>query len=113
MKPGAVGFIHHSNLGHCSGELTDEVQDWESWRGRDMTFEKFAGSCESAGLACMVQEIIPWASDRAIDCYSTFTRPMPGQRTENRVFTNERYWQTVWALKDADEQYKLAGERCG
>ncbi|MDQ7014362.1 MAG: class I SAM-dependent methyltransferase [Planctomycetota bacterium] len=105
MKPGAFGFIHHSNL----GEYADELESWDQkdthWRGRDMTGEKLRNDCREAGLVCIYQEIIPWGSDKFIDAYSLFAKPRPGQRLEERVERNAEYWPHVWKRIKIAERY--------
>jgi len=97
MKPGAFGFIHHSNLGELAPELGTFDRAHEHWRGRDMTGEKFREDCRGAGLACVFQEIIPWGSERFIDAMSLFTRPLPGQQLAERIWRNPDFWHQARA----------------
>lgn len=105
MKPGAFGFIHHSNLGEYAGEFETWPEKDLHWRGRDMTGEKFREDCRGAGLACVMQEIIPWGSDKMIDAYSLFARPRPGQVLEERVERNTGYWEHVWQRIELAKRY--------
>lgn len=109
MKPGAFGFIHHSNLGEYAGELDRWEKKDEHWRARDMTGEKFRADCREAGLVCVHQEIIRWGSDNFIDAYSLFARPRPGQTLEERVERNEEYWPHVWERIAVAERYARPG----
>ncbi len=109
MKPGAFGFIHHSNL----GEFADEFETWPEkdlhWRGRDMTGEKFRTDCRESGLVCVYQEIIPWGSDRFIDAYSLFAKPRQGEKLEERIDRNAEYWPHVWRRIEVSERYTRPG----
>lgn len=97
MKPGAWGFIHHSNLGEYETEIGTGDGSFEHWRGRDMTAEKFRSACRDAGLACTVQEIISWGSPRFIDALSLFTRPRRAQSFTERVERNPDFWHQARA----------------
>lgn len=97
MKPGAFGFIHHSNLGEYETEIGTMDRADEHWRGRDMTAERFREDCQAARLACVHQEIIPWGSDRFIDAISLFTKPMPGQTYNEIVHRNPDFWHQARA----------------
>jgi SAM-dependent methyltransferase len=99
MKPGAWGFIHHSNLGEYQTEIGAGAMDQslEHWRGRDMTGDKFRQACRDAGLVCTVQEIISWGSPRFIDALSLFTRPLPGQELTERIERNPDFWHQARA----------------
>jgi ubiquinone/menaquinone biosynthesis C-methylase UbiE len=91
-----VAFVHHSNVGtyHATAALRDligrlaepfpvarqmlgpaGIADWHNFRGRSMTADRFAQMSAEAGLSCIGQEIIPWASPLLIDCISVVTRP--------------------------------------
>ncbi|MCC7387129.1 MAG: class I SAM-dependent methyltransferase [Phycisphaerales bacterium] len=105
MKPGAFGFLHHSNLGEFAGQFeTWDPKDLH-WRGRDMTAEKLREDCREAGLVCVMQEIIPWGSDKMIDAYSLFTKPRPGQQPPERVERNPAYWDQIWQRIELAKRY--------
>lgn len=107
MKPGAVGFIHHSNLGEYAGTMDSWEPGEDHWRGKDMTGEKFRRDCADAGLVCIYQEIIPWGgkNDKFIDAYSLFARPRPGQRLHQCVERNAAYWSHVWKRIEIAKRY--------
>lgn len=105
MRPGAFGFIHHSNLGEYAGELAGWAEKDLHWRGRDMTGEKFREDCRAAGLVCVMQEVIPWGSDKMIDAYSLFARPRAGQVLGERVERNTGYWGHVWERIEVAKRY--------
>lgn len=107
MRPGAVGFIHHSNLGEHSDARGGWKPGEDHWRGSDMTAAKFREDCREAGMVAVYQEIIPWGgeNDKFIDCYSLFMKPRPGQALEERVERNEHYWRHVWERIGLEERY--------
>lgn len=95
MRPGAWGFIHHSNLGAYAAELAEIPRGDQHWRGRDMTAERFASACREAGLVCVLQELVPWGSHRFIDAISLFRRGREGDGgapAEPRVEANADFW---------------------
>lgn len=114
-----VAFIHHSNIGayRTASGLLDGVTligkacgkavlrnswgkaaltrageaNWHQARGRSMTADRFVELSRDAGLACVGQEIINWASPLLIDCISIVTQPgstweRPNVRVTNRSF---------------------------
>src|SRR5262249_34172949 len=87
LTPEGVGFIHHSNL-HFYLSIWDRIlPNWtrdyvtkkinrrinKHYRSPGMSAARFEHLCESAGLRCITQELIPWGSKHLIDCFSTFT----------------------------------------
>lgn len=110
MRPGAFGFIHHSNLGEFAGEIETWDRADEHWRARDMTGESLRADCREAGLVCVYQEIIPWGkAGKMIDAYSLIARPRPGQELTERVERNEGYWGHVWERIRIAERYARPG----
>jgi SAM-dependent methyltransferase len=99
MRPGAWGFIHHSNLGSYAERLPDIPAPDRHWRGVDMTAERFVKACRGAGLACVLQELVPWGSPRFIDAISLFCRPEAGVEppAEPRVEANADFWHQARA----------------
>lgn len=87
LKPGGVGFIHHSNLGayrlyYSAKRMLPRGQglleragllDNDGLRGADMTAGLFESYARGAGLRCIGQEVVNWSSRRLIDTLSTFT----------------------------------------
>jgi ubiquinone/menaquinone biosynthesis C-methylase UbiE len=112
LRNDGIGFIHHSNVGvyQASSTLRDVLArigqvppmprtilrrvglaDWHQWRARSMTAELFFELSSDAGLVCIGQEIINWASPLLVDCISVVTQPgsiweRPNVRTTNRRF---------------------------
>jgi SAM-dependent methyltransferase len=93
MRPGAFGFIHHSNFGACA--RTDREPANLHWRGTTMRADLFETYCRAAGLACVAQELVPWGGSEAFtDCFSLFGRetgsPLPPlRRLEHSEFRRE------------------------
>ena len=90
LKPDAVAFIHHSNLGEhlrnasLARRLPAQVRDAltkrgvlvnvSAWRGESVTAATFARAAQAAGLACIGQEKISWIHGRKlIDALSVVT----------------------------------------
>ncbi len=71
MKPGATGFVHHSNYGH--GSQSSEWIRNPAWRS-NMTLELFADYCAESGLEIIDQQTIDWIL-KDLDCISTFRKP--------------------------------------
>jgi hypothetical protein len=73
LKPGATGFIHHSNLGAYVHRLPQQtVPELELWRSRDVDAGVFRRLCERAGLWCVKQELVNWCNcGILLDCFST------------------------------------------
>ncbi len=107
LRPGGLGFLHHSNLGGVAAERGRGPAD-EHARARSMTAARFAGSCRDVGLQCLAQELIPWGGTRPIDCFSFFQRPGPG-RADARPFlettTHAGFASEVANLRRLSELY--------
>ena len=78
LKPGAIAFLHHSNLNAYLGNGT-EVPWWipePHWRARNVSARSFRAAARGAGLACLSQELINWIGrDGVVDRYR-----IPGAR---------------------------------
>lgn len=115
LKPGGVGFIHHSNLAALRGK-DGQIPGWvvrRNWRGESMSAPLFREYCREAGLQCTTQEIITWISrsrraDRhripgwgmpLTDALSTFRRPRAGEPTgPTRLYVNPGFaeeWRQI------------------
>ncbi len=68
MKPGAYGFIHHSNYGTVNP--SPEWMNNPGWRS-NMTARLFVDYCQEAGLNILKQQII----NDDLDCISIFQKP--------------------------------------
>jgi hypothetical protein len=74
LKPGAGGFIHHSNIGaYLEGGQLNVPND--HWRAPSMTAALFREFCRTAGLRCVAQELIGWGQGPVLnDAFSYFVR---------------------------------------
>jgi SAM-dependent methyltransferase len=116
LKPGGVGFIHHSNLASFVRPATGRVP-WfvrrTHWRGATMSADVFARQCREAGMRCRSQELINWLgrqldADRhrlpgaclpLIDCLSVFVNEPPAAEPPVRVMNHsfvDEWRQAVW-----------------
>jgi 2-polyprenyl-3-methyl-5-hydroxy-6-metoxy-1,4-benzoquinol methylase len=100
LAPDGIGFIHHSNAGALKpfAALSRRVPDrlfgsfvrrgiavnLSAWRDEGMTAAMFRRQSESAGLACVTQELVSWEhGGYLIDSFSYFTRR--GSRWDRRT----------------------------
>lgn len=72
MKPGARGFVHHSNHGVVAPE--SNWLDNPHWRS-NMTRELFAQYCRDAELEIVSQTLMAWGAHSELDCLSVFRKP--------------------------------------
>jgi len=75
LKPGAFGFLHHSNLAGIDGARISNSH----WRGRTMSAERFRAIADALDLVCIAQELVPWGGEEPIDALTLFCRPEPGR----------------------------------
>lgn len=108
LGPNGVAFIHHSNLLQYRDPDTGKTPlPNVGWRGM-MSAELFERFCSEAGLACIGQELVNWATDRLNDCFSLVTRPGSRFARPNRVRENARFMDEAAALKDVASFYGSA-----
>jgi ubiquinone/menaquinone biosynthesis C-methylase UbiE len=74
MKPGATGFIHHSNLLNAQPGCSEHFRENTHWRSRTSA-EQVAGYVASAGLELVRQSVISWHEAEHIDCVTRFRKP--------------------------------------
>lgn len=119
LSKDGVAFIHHSNaaayramsglldglsqIGNVCGKAVlmntwgktvlnrARLANWHQARGRSMTAERFAELSRDAGLVCIGQEIINWASPLLIDCISIVTQPGSTWERPNVCTTNRHF----------------------
>jgi ubiquinone/menaquinone biosynthesis C-methylase UbiE len=73
MKPGAQGFIHHTNYG-----ARDDVLDMDRaphFRS-NMSKVEFARQAAKHGLIVTRQDLLDWAEEASLDCLSHFQKPL-------------------------------------
>jgi 2-polyprenyl-3-methyl-5-hydroxy-6-metoxy-1,4-benzoquinol methylase len=112
LSEDGVGLFHHSNLGRYAKRVgitkrTPErlrqtlvkrgtLIDLSAWRDETMTVEGFEQLCAEAGLSCIGQEEVSWASEAHLtDAFSLFTRR--GSRWDR---ANRRF-RSPWLRDDA------------
>ncbi len=96
MKTGATGLVHHSNFGEYVDPATGASRVVNAHRrAPSVSAGAFRDECESAGLCCTYQEIVPWGSPHRTDCFSVFTRPAAGARIDTVVEENDGFWHRV------------------
>ena len=75
-------------------------------RGTTVSARRVVDVCESAGLTCVVQELVNWASDRLlIDCVSVITRPRSRWDQPYRLVENRRFMDSAMAIRLAAATY--------
>lgn len=77
LRPGGVAVLHHSNFGEDAPRLAVEVvQGRNHRRTPTMSAALMRGYCKDAGLAAVVQEIIPWGGSKFwLDSLTTIIKP--------------------------------------
>ena len=107
FKPGAAGFIHHSNLAAFVNPRTGRLRPFvtqPNWRAPSMSAAIFREQCEAAGFACRSQELVNWIgkgreADRhrlrggmvpLTDCFSVFCTKTE-RSAPTRVLFNDRF----------------------
>jgi SAM-dependent methyltransferase len=135
LTPDGIGFLHHSNLGSkLSGlvlcRLLERVVrripfifqrlarwgivDWDHARAKSMTANRFATTCQKAGLACVGQEIIAWGQGRKmIDCLSLVARPGSRWHRPNVVVSNADFMGEAFSAHRIASVYSSLRARDG
>ncbi len=72
LRPGGVGFIHHSNLASLKDEQGRLPFTNRHWRAESMSAALFGDFCQAAGLEVISQELINWGLEQMTDCLSVF-----------------------------------------
>jgi hypothetical protein len=108
LKPGGMGFLHHSNLGMYmdpqTGQLT--LENTHS-RGVSMSAALFREYCQEFGLTCVSQELIAWGSLNAMnDCFSVFTLSDGSPAPETKILENPSFFDEAAISRKA---YALSG----
>jgi ubiquinone/menaquinone biosynthesis C-methylase UbiE len=94
LKHGGIGFIHHSNLACRYSYIHNE-----GWRSVDVSHKSFEEACSRYGLACILQEVIPWSinKDALTDCFTVFTKSK--MKSENIVVENSSFFYEIEFLR--------------
>ncbi|MFZ0680588.1 class I SAM-dependent methyltransferase [Candidatus Binatus sp.] len=108
LKPGAVAFLHHSNLAAVHQSVL--FKPWRvklrlsrvpyynlHWRAASMSAEKLRGFVQESGMSCVQQEMVPWGtSSWMTDCLSTIIN---SPSIQCRVIGNPRFMEEAAAIK--------------
>jgi ubiquinone/menaquinone biosynthesis C-methylase UbiE len=120
LKPDGIGFIHHSNIGsyHPHFSISKRlplsitkrlirlsILDDSHWRAFSMTAPLFERYCDQAGLQCVSQELVNWATKRLIDCFSVFTPKVNAQLRSNVVTENTDFMKEAKKLRRLSYAY--------
>ncbi len=96
LKPGGYGVLHHSNLNAYHDKKTGELTiENGHWRASSMSAEKFREHCQSAGMTCVLQELVPWGGPAYTDCISVFQNKPKRPLARTRVIENDRFFLQV------------------
>lgn len=113
LRADGVAWLHHSNLGACRGDRSAALrragplhrllvragvlEPELHWRDPSVDADVVVASAARHGLVCTSQELLGWATRRAlIDCISVLVRAdgrheaAPLRRWANRAFDEER-----------------------
>lgn len=119
LKPGGVGFIHHSNAGKYQSYFSLVnllprgrerlyklgVLNRDHWRDLRMTSELFRELCSRAGLSCVSQELINWCGRLLIDSFSVFTRKGSRWDRPYRMVSNPYFMREAMNLRQIAPLY--------
>ncbi|MBX3386266.1 MAG: class I SAM-dependent methyltransferase [Phycisphaeraceae bacterium] len=110
LRPGGVGFIHHSNLGMQWDQIRDEVEKHTlGGRRPSMTAEKFRKDAAEFGVRVLSQELLPWTEPGLYcDCFSLFMRDEgdPATWPAPRLEVREDWGREVAAGKLIGDLYR-------
>jgi ubiquinone/menaquinone biosynthesis C-methylase UbiE len=71
MKPGATGFVHHSN--YAARDKVLSIDDAPHFRS-NMSKADFARQAAQHGLVVTRQDLLDWVDEPALDCLSQFRK---------------------------------------
>lgn len=74
MRPGARGFIHHSNYAAIKPDGGDNWLENPHWRSK-FSGAMFREFCEQCGLHIERQDTFAWGNVPNLDCISVFSKP--------------------------------------
>lgn len=100
LTKNGVGFIHHSNLGLYSENVTNI-----HWRGKTMYAKLFEEYCTKYGIKCISQEIIPWGQEELNDCFSVFTRIGSCFESDNISINNKDFAKEMSFIRNTSYMY--------
>lgn len=118
LKPGALAFLHHSNLGayrayfRFKGWVPKKARrplkrmgllDYDEMRAPSVTAAWFAQEAANHGLSCLTQELIPWGGKRLIDCFSLLRKGPSDKATE--IFENRDFIRRAYEIQRLSRLY--------
>ena len=107
LKPGGVGFLHHSNIGAFKDPVTGKLTvENPHWRGESMSAELFREYCKNEDIQCLSQEIIAWGGNILNDCLSTFIKNGKGIQSETVILENSDFMAEGRGKKTPPDIYK-------
>ena len=128
LTDNGIAFIHHSNFGEhpLQRKLSNSpvlgrvlsalglIEKTYHWRAKTMTAEKMRSYGSKAGLPCVAQELLPWATKRAkIDCFSILVKP--GSRWDRSpvILENSHFNDEAANLKNLSKLYSFTDNKSG
>ena len=109
LKSDGVAFMHHSNMGKYRDQQTGRLSVPNiGWRG-NMSAELFERFCGEAGVSCIGQEMVNWATEHLNDCFSLLTRPGSRFERPNRVRENRAFMEEAASLERIASLYGSQG----
>jgi SAM-dependent methyltransferase len=101
LRPGAVAFLHHSNLGALPPNVSNQ-------HGRDPTVSAawLRAECKKAGLVCVSQELLNWGQSELNDCFSLVGFET-SEDSETQVFHNENFETEIARSRRLSEFYQV------
>ncbi len=128
LTDNGVAFIHHSNFGEYQlqrklfnrpilGKVLGSLGFLEKTyhgRAKTMTAEEMRRYASNAGLSCVAQEVLPWATKRAkIDCFSILVKP--GSRWDRSpvILENPYFNDEAANLKNLSKLYSFTDKKSG
>jgi len=118
LRPGGVGFIHHSNLGALLGPGGEPPDAPTHWRSPSVDAAAVRERALAAGLAVPLQELCTKGGPRdrvLLDCITVFRRPADGPpwreadgAAQTAVVENGDFWREIRALGRTGRAYDAA-----
>ena len=106
LKPGGMGFLHHSNIGSFKDPVTGKLTvENNHWRGESMSAELFREYCKNEGIQCLSQEIIAWGCNVLNDCFSTFIKNKKDDQFETIILENPDFMSEARGTKTSPDIY--------
>ncbi len=112
LKPDALGFIHHSNLGEYASSLVRRSRALirkspgsDHQRDPEMTAKLFRQLCEQNGHKCVSQELINWRGRRLIDCFSMIARAESKWQRAKQPLRNRDFMLEAKLIRCVAEHY--------